>query len=506
MRLNNLLNHDTVVIQSHDNPDADSLASGYALYCYFKSRGKDVRFIYSGRYKIQKSNLLLMIEKLSIPIEYVETLENVDLLITVDCQYGTGNVTRHEAKEVAIIDHHQLEIKVDRYENCDIRSYLGCCSTLVWQLLQYEGFHVNEDVKIATALFYGLYTDTGQLAEIFHPLDRDMRDMLHYEQATITALRNSNISLDELEIAGLALLRYIHNEKHRFAVIKVKPCDPNILGLISDFLLQVDSIDTCVVFNEVQEGVKISVRSCIKEVKACELASYLTDIIGSGGGHNEKAGAFIQRKLFEAHFNYINMEAYFIERMNQYYESFEVIDASQYAIDITKMKQYRKIRVPIGYVKLAEHIRIGTPIVIRTLEGDIDFIVDSRIYVILGIYGEVHVIEEEKFLQLYQTVEETIHYSAQYMPVAKNLYDGTSISLEGFAKACTMKEEYDVYAKPIEITTKLFTRWEPDNYMYGDIGDYIVTSKQDITDLFIIDKEIFQLSYVEIESEDEVKE
>ena len=65
MRLSNLLDYENIVIQSHDNPDADSLASGYALYCFFKSKGKKVRFIYSGRYKIQKSNLLLMIEKLN---------------------------------------------------------------------------------------------------------------------------------------------------------------------------------------------------------------------------------------------------------------------------------------------------------------------------------------------------------------------------------------------------------------------------------------------------------
>lgn len=498
MRLNNLLSHNNIVIQCHDNPDADSLASGYALYRYFKSLGKNVRLIYSGRFEIKKRNLLLMIERLDIPIEYVKKPLEVELLITVDCQYGTGNVTKHEAREVAIIDHHQLEINVDQYENTDIRSYLGCCSTLMWQLLQSEGFDVNSDIKVATALFYGLYMDTGQFAEIFHPLDRDMRDLLRYDQGIIKALRNSNISLDELEIAGLALLRYIYNDKHHFAVIKVKPCDPNILGLISDFLLQVDSIDTCVVFNEVQDGIKISVRSCIKEVKACELASYLTDVIGSGGGHNEKAGGFIQRQLFEGQYHNMNLEAYFTERLNQYYDNFEVIDASQYKIDIQQMKQYRKIRVPIGYVKLSEYIREGTPVLIRTLEGDIDFVVDNKLYVILGVYGEVYVMEEDKFFQEYQPVEAKINYSAEYMPVAKNLFDNTSISLSKYAKACTAKEEQDIYAKPINIITKLFTIWEPDNYMYGEIGDYIAVNKEDMRDLFIIKKDIFYLSYIEI--------
>ncbi|WP_167957561.1 DHH family phosphoesterase [Anaerosporobacter faecicola] len=498
MRLKDLLNHQNIIIQSHDNPDADSLASGYALYCYFQSMGKNVRLIYSGRYRIQKSNLLLMVEKLSIPIEYVKMPLQAELLITVDCQYGTGNVTKHEAQEVAIIDHHQLEIDANAYEHMEVRSYLGCCSTLVWQLLQNEGFDVNQDVKIATALFYGLYTDTGQLAEIFHPLDRDMRDALHYEQATILNLRNSNISRDELEIAGLALLRYIYNERYRFAVIKVKPCDPNILGLISDFLLQVDSIDTCVVFNEVQDGIKISVRSCIKEVKACELAGYLTDVIGSGGGHNEKAGGFIQRQLFEEQYENMNLEAYFTERMNHYFNSFEVIDASQYTIDLSQAKQYRKTRVPIGYIRIADHMKEGTPVLIRTIDGDIDFIVDGSIYIIIGIYGEIYVMEEERFFEMYQPVEATINFSAQYMPVVKNLFDESIVSLEQHAKACTAKKESIIYAKQIEKVTKVFTTWEQDNYMYGDIGDYLAVNKEDLNDIFVIDKEIFHLSYVEI--------
>lgn len=499
MRLKNLLKYANIVIQSHDNPDGDSLASGYALYCYFKSKGKNVRFIYSGRYKIQKSNLLLMIEKLNIPIEYVDEPIEIELLITVDGQYGTGNVTRHEAKEVAIIDHHQLEINASQYEYSDIRSYLGSCSTLIWQLLRYEGFDVNSDTKIATALFYGLYTDTGQLAEIFHPLDRDMRDTLHYEQATITILRNSNISLEELEIAGLALREYIHNKEHNFAVIKVKPCDPNILGLISDFLLQVDGIDTCVVFNEVQDGIKLSVRSCVKEVKACELVNYLTDVIGSGGGHNEKAGGFIQRALFEEKYNDLNREEYFTKRMIQYYESFEVIDTSRYEFDLTKMKNYRKTRGSIGYIKLSDYIIEGTPVLIRTIEGDLDFIVDDKLYILLGIYGEVYMMEEDRFTQEYQPITVTIEYSAHYMPIIKNQLDGTSTSLDKYAKACAAKEEQDIYAKPVSIITKLFTKWEPDNYMYGDIGDYIAVNKQDMSDIFIIDKEIFQLSYVEVD-------
>ena len=62
MKLSDLLIYDNIVIQCHDNPDADALASGFGLYLYFTEKGKQVRFVYSGKYKIQKSNLVLMLQ------------------------------------------------------------------------------------------------------------------------------------------------------------------------------------------------------------------------------------------------------------------------------------------------------------------------------------------------------------------------------------------------------------------------------------------------------------
>ena len=92
MMLDELLGYDHVTIQCHDNPDADAIASGYGLYCFFRDKGKDTRLLYSGRNKVRKANLMLMVEKLHIPLEYQPQMEDtVDgLLITVDCQYGAG--------------------------------------------------------------------------------------------------------------------------------------------------------------------------------------------------------------------------------------------------------------------------------------------------------------------------------------------------------------------------------------------------------------------------------
>ena len=147
MRLSDFLKYNRIVIQCHDNPDADALASGFGVYWYLREKGKEARLVYGGRNLIQKSNLVLMISELNIPIEHVDSLEKPDLLITVDCQYGEGNVTHFEADEVAVIDHHQVSGRLP--EMNDVRSNLGACATVIKELLEAEGIDINSDKKRA---------------------------------------------------------------------------------------------------------------------------------------------------------------------------------------------------------------------------------------------------------------------------------------------------------------------------------------------------------------------
>ena len=182
MKLQNLEQFNPITIQCHDNPDADAIASGFGLYCYFQSKGKDVSLVYSGKYEIRKSNLRLMIDKLQIPIEYIpiteEPVYRQGLLITTDCQYGAGNVTKILADNVAIIDQHQIEIT--DVELSEIHPGLGSCSTLGWKMLGDAGYEVTDENGLGTALYYGLYTETNQLGELHNPLDRDARDFIPY--------------------------------------------------------------------------------------------------------------------------------------------------------------------------------------------------------------------------------------------------------------------------------------------------------------------------------------
>lgn len=501
MKLSDLLVYDSIIVQCHDDPDADAIASGFALVTWFKEKQKDTRLVYSGRAKISKPNLLMMVKELEIPIDYIKTLDGFDgLLITVDCQYGAGNVTRLGAPNIAIIDHHRQEIF--DVPQSEIRSFLGSCSTLVWKMLVDEGFNIAEWPRVSTALWYGLYSDTNGFSELNHPIDRDMRDSLVADTTLVRKLRNSNLTLLDLETAGMALIRTSYNRKNRFAVIKTNPCDPNILGYISDLAHQVDVIDVCVVYNEIKNGIKYSVRSSSSEIMASELAAWIANDIGSGGGHAEKAGGFISYPRFEEKHPNINADEYLLSRMSEYYSSFDVIYAGKYVVNQSEMKCYRKLPVVCGYVGSSEILPKGTPMLVRTLQGDYDDLVSSDdLYLMIGVKGEVSPITRSMLEKNYTIFDEPFNMNTEYFPSIRNKITGESINLKTRAHKCVSKGENRILAKPLDRTTKVFTMWDRDSYMLAQPGDYLVVREDDHHDVYIIRKDIFDQIYREISKE-----
>lgn len=493
MRLSDFLVYDSIVIQCHDNPDADAIASGFGIYMYLKGKGKSVRFVYGGKYLIQKSNLVLMVSELKIPIEYAGHLDKPPLLVTVDCQYGQGNVTRFDAETVAVIDHHQISGELPEWNI--VRSNLGACATLVYDLLRAEGVDVNADKRLATALYYGLMTDTNNFAEIFHPLDRDLRDDAVTDRSLITRFKNSNLSLKELEIAGFALIGYDYHETYHYAVAKAQPCDPNVLGIISDLMLEVDTVDVCIVYSVLPFGIKLSVRSCVKEIQASELAAYITEGIGSGGGHLGKAGGFIQKELLGE----TDAREFFRNRLNRYFEESRIIYASEFQADLSKMREYKKCRYHLGYVRAADIFEPGVTVRVRTLEGDLDVEVRNDTYIMIGIKGEIYPIIKEKFLSSYEVTEEPYRFEGEYGPLVKDAVEEKNISLVPYAKSCISTGESRIYAKELTSRVKVFTEWDEEKYMLGKQGDYLAVRADDLHDVYVIERGIFGKTYQEVD-------
>jgi phosphoglycolate phosphatase len=488
LELKNLAKSKHIVIQCHDIPDADAIGSGFALQCCLRSLGADAKLVYGGREEISKPSLRLMLEALHIDIAHVTGLpEDTDLLVTVDCQYGAGNVQKFPAPAFAVLDHHRPEIPEG--ENIVIRPALASCATLVFDLIRGD-YDITGDYNIRNALYYGLFTDTNGLSEMRHPLDRDLAE-LDYDAGLLKKLKNCAITMAELPVVGGALKNYemIGN----IGLFRAEPCDPNLLGFTGDIAQQVEGLDCCVLHCRLPFGIKLSIRSCCREIMADEIARYLCRDVGSGGGNIEKAGGFIQLK----NIGDAPPENFLRTRLQEYLTAYDLVYADNHKIDFTSMKRYRKLPKPQGFVKSSDVFGMKARVTARTLEGDVDMVADESIYLMIGIAGEVYPIRREKFEKSYIVRDAPYSETTDYSPLLINKSTGEKKSILPFAKRCVPVGEKYVRAAALTRDTKVFTNWDLEKYYYGTVGDYLAANEGDWNDCYIVRKEIFQNSYAE---------
>lgn len=204
MTLESILAYDGILIQCHDDPDADAIVSGYALLKYLEHHGKSPKLVYSGRREVSKQSLRLMIEKLGIPLHYLQTPEGeAELLVTVDCRAGQRNVTALPHRNLAVIDHHELDPGEVLPALHEVRTDCGACATVVWAMLKEAGFPIR-DRLLSTALYYGLYMDTQKFKGA-ERLDREMLDSLRFDWDIILQLQSADLALNDFRTAGSAL-------------------------------------------------------------------------------------------------------------------------------------------------------------------------------------------------------------------------------------------------------------------------------------------------------------
>ena len=486
-RLSDLLGCNDIVIQCHNFPDADAISSGYAVHAFLKAHGRQARLVYSGSAEITKPNLIRMVESLSVPVEYVREIPHIGTLVMVDCQYGESNAAKFGADKVIVIDHHE---DMNHGHRGIINNHLGSCSTLVWDLLNKEGFEFQKHPEVSTALYYGLYADTNGFEEIAHPLDKDMRDSLNFNRRIINTLRFNNMTITELSIAGVALTRYKITKQYSCAVFRADACDQNTLGFIGDLALQAEGVDICVVYNTLPDGYKLSVRSCTKEVMANEFAAFLA----GGGGHRQKAGGFISK----ATTGNLTIDSFIENRIQDYFDNCDIINADNHSLNIAAMDKYRKRKIPVGFVKSADVFAAGTPMLVRTLEGDAETEASDDVLLIVGIMGEVYPMQTDKFIKSYTMTDESFEPDFEYSPTVKNKITGDSVELAAYIKPCVTKGEIYIHAMAAAKNTKIFTVWNTEGYMYGKLGDYIAVRADDHNDVYIIRKDIFIKSYEQI--------
>jgi hypothetical protein len=64
-----------------------------------------------------------------------------------------------------------------------------------------------------------------------------------------------------------------------------------------------------------------------------------------------------------------------------------------------------------------------------------------------------------------------------------------------FSRTCIPKGGKIIRARELSRNTKVFSDWDREKYFYGRAGDYIAAPEADFKDAYIINREIFEMTY-----------
>lgn len=515
MKLEDLLNYSDIVIQCHDKPDADAIASGFALLKYLEWKGKSPRLVYTGVQKVTRGSLHEMLRRFEIPLTYLDRPDGeAELLVTVDCRAGECNVTALPCRNLAAIDHHTVKDGERLPKLHEVRTEAqgyASCATVMWAMLKEAGFPMETDSQLPTILYYGLYMDTQEL-KTTRKMDKDMLDELKYDMDIVTRLQSVNLSLEEIRIIGQAYDSLHVNEKHHFAVAQVESCDPDILGIVSDELMKVAGIDVsaayCILGGD--QGAKVSIRCRTNESCAADLVHWLTRSMGNdGGGTSTKAAGRLPREFLEeacANDNWDDLSGAtgrLIYRMLADYfgtpvkriRSGEYEPGKVYEFYSAPAALYRKKKEPMGYVKATDVFPEGEEILIRMLEGDAKKKVTPELYFMIGVDGETYHNEEDKLHKNYDLLEEPFLIDDK-SPWQSKIYrysDREARSLAPHARKCIARDGALIRAAQLSRRVEVLTTWG--EWHLGKVGDWLVSRNDDCQDIYIIQKTIFERTY-----------
>ena len=288
-----------VAIFCHDNPDPDALASALAMEAVCTSLGHLPTIYHGGQIEHQQNQA--MVRLLEIPLrrlildwELEDVLNEADCIITVDFhQPGANNILPEECVPHVIIDHHTSDKPVTA-DIAFLRPEYSATSSLIANLLM--NMSVDMTPRLATALSFGIRTDTLSFTRSFNPVDLRALMWLNtwVDSELLTSIEAPLKNHETLDTFTQALANKIHEDSLILAPIpQLKSRDD--LSQVADFLFATKGTDVVVVYGIQRNKVLLSARSRRGNLHlGLTLSKQFPE--GQAGGHKGLAGGQI---LFE---------------------------------------------------------------------------------------------------------------------------------------------------------------------------------------------------------------
>ena len=283
-----------VTLVSHVNPDPDSVGSMLGLAHLVEAcLGKPTRLTQDG--PITRAENRALVELLDIelmPIDQIVWQEN-EAIVMVDSQPNTGRHTFDRCIPItAVLDHHQTPGDLDGIPFTDIREGLGAtCSVVTGYLMEQE---LAIPPRVATALSYGIETELSGYPREASALDDSALYFLYplTDKDLLARIRNAPLPQNYYECILQALQSsFIYG---RLIISWVNEMEqPELAAQVVDFLSRFEEIDWAVCAGVYQDKLILSVRTSVPQGHAGEMLRQVVGKMGRAGGHDRRAGGFI---------------------------------------------------------------------------------------------------------------------------------------------------------------------------------------------------------------------
>jgi nanoRNase/pAp phosphatase (c-di-AMP/oligoRNAs hydrolase) len=283
-----------IVVLPHDNPDPDSLASAATLEYLLRELAKrEVTIALGGIVGRAENRAMLMY--LNINLVAVSSIEFTPetIVALVDTQPGRSNNSLPEGvTPTVVIDHHPAYSDHAGVPFVDLRMEYGATSTVLAEYLRES--HLPIDAKIATALFYGITSETQDLgrestaadvaaAQFLYPYTNKRR-LAKIENARVPReyFKGFRDAIEEAKVYDKVVISVLHDVQY-----------PDMVAEVADFLLRLDGVEWAAAMGFYNKWLHVSLRTTNRDLNAGDL---LQKVLGSksAGGHDMIAGGRIR--------------------------------------------------------------------------------------------------------------------------------------------------------------------------------------------------------------------
>ena len=224
----------------------------------------------------------------TIPFVLTET-SDFEKIILVDCFPGRGNVSLPTTTPVhAVIDHHPNNSLPGAHFFSDIRKEFGATSTIITKYLLHAGCQI--DPKLATALFYGIKTDTGDMRREGSPVDLECYKFLFdiMDHQLLSRIENPDRDVEYFKILHRASEYAVTFDSVGYTHLG-NVTTPDYVAEMADLFHSLEKLEWMVCSGIFKNQIFFSIRSKNSDKAGISAEKIASILHGSGGGHSRVA-------------------------------------------------------------------------------------------------------------------------------------------------------------------------------------------------------------------------